>query len=232
MFGFFRIDNYYLYLIIPSMIIAIWAQMKVSSTFSKYNVVKNARGYTGAMVARQILDANGLRNVQIEHVAGNLSDHYDPRTNVVRLSDSVYNSTSVGAIGVAAHEVGHAIQYATKYGPIKLRASLIPITTISSSIALPLAIIGIFMNSVILANIGIWLFAAVVFFQLVTLPVEFNASSRAIKSLDSNMILDENELKGAKKVLSAAALTYVAALIVALANLLRLILLSKRNNRN
>ncbi|MEG0692730.1 MAG: zinc metallopeptidase [Oscillospiraceae bacterium] len=226
---FFYMDQYYIWLIIPATLIALWAQFKVTSTFNKYNQFKTARGYTAAMIARQILDRNGLQNVAIEHVAGNLSDHYDPRTNVIRLSDTVYNSTSVGAIGVAAHEVGHAVQYATHYAPIKIRAALIPITNIGSSIALPLAIIGIFMGSELLSGIGIILFSAVVLFQLVTLPVEFNASSRAIKTLDEDMLLDSEELKGAKKVLSAAALTYVAALIVAIANLLRLILLRNRN---
>lgn len=226
---FFYMDQYYILLVIPAAIIAMWAQFKVSSTFKKYNNVKSSRGYTAAMVARQILDSNGLQNVAIERVAGNLSDHYDPRKNVIRLSDTVYNSTSVGAIGVAAHEVGHAVQYATKYFPIKLRATLIPITTIGSNIALPLAVIGIFMGSELLSGIGIILFLSVVLFQLVTLPVEFNASSRAINTLDQDMILDSGELKGAKKVLTAAALTYVAALIVAIANLLRLILLRNRN---
>ncbi len=226
---FFYMDQYYLLLVIPATLIALWAQFKVKSTFNKYNQFKTARGNTAAMVARQILDGNGLQNVAIERVAGSLSDHYDPRKNVIRLSDTVYNSTSVGAIGVAAHEVGHAVQYATKYAPIKIRAALIPITTIGSNAAIPLAIIGFAMRSELLVNAGIILFLAVVLFQLITLPVEFNASSRAIKTLDENMLLDGEELTGAKKVLSAAALTYVAALIVAIANLLRLILLRNRN---
>ncbi|MFZ2538356.1 MAG: zinc metallopeptidase [Oscillospiraceae bacterium] len=227
--GLFYMDQYYLMLVIPAALIALWAQIKVKSTFNKYNQFKTSRGNTAAMVARQILDRNGLQNVAIERVAGTLSDHYDPRQNVIRLSDTVYNSTSVGAIGVAAHEVGHAVQYATNYAPIKIRAALIPVTNIGSSIALPLAIIGIAMGSQLLTGVGIILFSAVVIFQLVTLPVEFNASSRAIKTLDEDMLLDGEELAGAKKVLSAAALTYVAALIVAIANLLRLILLRNRN---
>ena len=226
---FFYMDQYYIWLIIPATLIALWAQIKVKSTFNKYNQVRTGRGTTAAMIARQILDSNGLQNVTIEHVAGNLSDHFDPRTNVIRLSDTVYNSTSVGAIGVAAHEVGHAVQYATNYGPIKIRAALIPITNIGSTIALPLAILGIFAGIELLSGIGIILFSTVVLFQLITLPVEFNASSRAIKTLEQDMLLDSNELKGAKKVLTAAALTYVAALIVAIANLLRLILLRNRN---
>lgn len=226
---FFYMDQYYILLVIPAALIAMWAQFRVSSTFKKYNKVMSSRGYTAAMIARQILDSNGLQNVTIERVAGNLSDHFDPRKNVIRLSDTVYNSTSVGAIGVAAHEVGHAVQYATNYFPIKLRAALIPITTIGSNIALPLAVIGIFMGSELLSGIGIILFLSVVIFQLITLPVEFNASSRAIKTLDQDMILTADELQGSKKVLTAAALTYVAALIVAIANLLRLILLRNRN---
>lgn len=226
---YFFYDNYYILLVVPALVIAMWAQFKVTSTFNKYNKYQNARGYTGSMVARTILDLNGLQNVRIERVSGNLSDHFDPRTNVIRLSDSVYNSTSVGAIGVAAHEVGHAIQYATKYLPIKIRSAIVPITTICSNIALPLAILGIAMGNELFASIGIILFSVVVLFQLITLPVEFNASIRAIRTLDEQTILNDDELKGAKKVLTAAALTYVAALIVALANLFRLILLRNRN---
>lgn len=224
-------DSYYLLLVLPALLIAMWAQFKVSSTFKRYNSVPSQRGYTAAMVARQILDENGLSNVAIERVSGSLTDHYDPRKNVIRLSDTVYNSTTVGAIGVAAHEVGHAVQYATNYFPIKIRSALIPLTNIGSTIALPLAVIGIFMGSELLSGIGIILFCAVVLFQLVTLPVEFNASSRAIATIDEKMILSSEELKGAKKVLTAAALTYVAALIVAIANLLRLLLLRNRNRR-
>lgn len=226
---FFHFDQYYIWLVVPSLLIALWAQFKVKSTFNKYNQYKTSRGNTAAMVARQILDRNGLQNVAIERVAGSLSDHFDPRKNVIRLSDSVYNSTSVGAIGVAAHEVGHAVQYATKYAPIKIRAALIPVTNIGSTLALPIVFLGILMGNDFLSMAGIILFSAVVLFQLVTLPVEFNASSRAIKTLDEDMLLEGDELKGAKKVLSAAALTYVAALIVAIANLLRLILLRNRN---
>lgn len=222
-------DQYYLFLVIPACLIAVWAQVKVNSTFNKYNAVHNARGYTGAMVARMILDQNGLQNVRIERVRGHLSDHFDPRSNVVRLSDSVYDSTSVGAIGVAAHECGHAVQYAVHYFPMKLRAAVIPVSNIGSNLGIPLAIIGLIMNADILFNVGILLFLAVVVLQLVTLPVEFNASRRAIQTLDTEMILDSGELTGAKRVLTAAALTYVAALIVAVANLLRLLLLRNRN---
>lgn len=225
---FFYFDTYYLFLVIPAVLIALWAQINVSSTFRKYNNVRNVKGVTADEVARRILDDNGLYNVQIERVSGNLSDHYDPRSNVVRLSDSTYGNSSVGAIGVAAHEVGHAIQHATGYLPIKIRQAIIPVTQIGSSIAIPLAILGIIMSWNVLVTIGILLFSAVVLFQLVTLPVEFNASSRAMKTLETQSILEGGELVGAKRVLRAAALTYVAALIVAIANLVRLIALSNR----
>lgn len=227
---YFLYDQYYLLLVIPAALIALWAQIKVKSTFNKYSGFHASRGYTAAMVARQILDENGLQYVRIEHISGSLSDHFDPRGNVIRLSHTVYNSTSVAAIGVAAHEVGHAIQYAKKYVPIKFRAALIPITQIGSTIALPLAIFGIAIRMDWMVSLGIILFSAVVLFQLITLPVEFNASSRALKTLETDMILDGMELQGAKRVLTAAALTYVAALIVSLANLLRLLLLRNRNN--
>jgi len=224
-------DIYYLIFIIPAMIISLIAQSKVTSTFNRYNSVLNRRGYTGAQVARKILDANGLNNVSIEHVSGNLSDHFDPRTNVVRLSDSTYNSTSVGAVGVAAHEVGHAIQHSTGYFPIKVRSAIIPITNLGSSLSWPLFFLGLVLGFPILTDIGIILFCAVVLFQLVTLPVEFNASRRALNTLEDDCILQDDELKGAKKVLTAAAMTYLAALITAIANLLRLIALSNRNRR-
>lgn len=228
---FFLFDRYYMLLVLPAAIIAIWAQIRVKSTFSKYSRVNSMRNITGEMAARQILNENDLQNVRIEHVAGNLSDHYDPKANVIRLSDSVYQSTSVAAIGVAAHEAGHAVQYAKGYTPIKIRASLIPITQFGSAIGIPLAFVGLFVGVGWLIDIGIILFLAVVLFQLITLPVEFNASSRAISVLESSSILDGEELKGAKRVLSAAALTYVAALIMAIANILRLVLLRNRNNR-
>ena len=225
-------DIYYLIFIIPAMIISLIAQSRVTSTFNKYNSVLNRRGYTGAQVARKILDANGLTNVSIEHVSGNLSDHFDPRTNVVRLSDSTYNSTSVGAVGVAAHEVGHAIQHSTGYFPIKVRAAIIPVTNLGSSLSWPLFFLGLMLGFPILTDIGILLFCAVVVFQLVTLPVEFNASRRAMTTLEDDRILQDDELKGARKVLTAAAMTYLAALITAIANLLRLLALSNRNRRS
>ncbi len=228
---FFYMDQYYLLLVLPAALIALWAQFKVSSTFRRYSQYQASRGYTAVMVARQILDQNGLQHIRIERVNGNLTDHYDPRSNVIRLSDSVYDSMSVAAIGVAAHECGHAVQYSVNYFPIKIRAALIPITNIGSSLAIPMAVLGLMLNSGFLVNLGIMLFLAVVLFQLVTLPVEFNASRRAIATLDSQMMLDQEELQGAKKVLTAAALTYVAALITALANLARLLLLRDRNDR-
>lgn len=225
------IDRYYLFLVIPALLISMWAQVQVKSTFARYNRVPNRRGYTGAILARQILDENGLQHIRIERVAGQLSDHYSPKEDVIRLSDSTYNSTSVGALGVAAHEVGHAIQYDVGYFPIKIRNALIPITQIGSSVAIPLAILGLILSFPLLTEIGILLFCAVVLFQLFTLPVEFNASRRALRTLDEDGILDQDELKGAKKVLSAAAMTYVAALIVAIANLARLLALRDRNQR-
>ena len=235
MFGlgyFYGIDMFYIILVMPALLFAMYAQSKVNSTFNKYRTVGNRRGFTGADVARKILDMNGLRNVTVERVAGNLTDHYDPRTNVVRLSDATYSSTSVAAIGVAAHEVGHAIQHAEGYAPIKVRNTIVPVVQIASYAAWPLAIIGLIMSFEKLAIAGIVMFAAVVFFQLITLPVEFNASSRALKTLGNYQILDSEELGASKKVLSAAAMTYVASAAVAVANLLRLILIVGGRNRD
>lgn len=222
---FYGIDISYLILVMPALIFAMWASSRVNSTYRKYSTVGNRRGLTGADVARKILDMNGLQKVLIERVSGNLTDHYDPKAGVVRLSDSTYNSTSVGAIGVAAHEVGHAIQHAQGYGPIKVRNAIVPVVQVASYAAWPLAIFGVLMSFQGLVDFGIILFGAVVAFQLITLPVEFNASSRALKTLENYGILDGEELKGSRKVLSAAAMTYVASAAVAIANLLRLILL-------
>lgn len=228
---YFGMDQYYLLLVIPAMLVAVWAQVQVNSAFNQYNRIYNRRGDTAAAVARRILDQNGLQTVRIERVQGHLSDHYDPRTNVVRLSDSTYASASVAAIGVAAHECGHAMQYAAHYFPIRIRAFLIPITNIGSNLGIPLALFGLVFRLGWLTELGILLFLAVVIFQLVTLPVEFNASARAMKTLESENFLDGEELVGARKTLRAAALTYVAALLVAVANLLRLLLLRNRNKR-
>ncbi len=220
-------------LVLPAIIFALIAQIMVKSTFSKYSTENNQHGYTAKEVARKILDENGLYSVSIEYISGNLTDHYDPSANVIRLSDSVYNSTSVAAIGVAAHEVGHAIQHAQGYAPIKVRQAIIPITQIGSSLALPLVFIGMLFGALQwLIPIGIFLYTGVVLFQAVTLPVEFNASGRALKTLDENVILYKSEVKMAKKVLTAAAMTYVAAMFSSLMSLLRLILISNRNRRN
>ena len=229
---FYPYDYYYLILVVPALFISLWAQLKVKSTFNRYEQVYARQGITAAQAARRILDQNGLYGVRIEMTGGKLTDHYDPRTNVIRLSQSVYNSPSVAALGVAAHEAGHAVQYGVNYLPIKIRNGLVPITNICSSLSIPLGIIGFLMSARPLVIAGILLFAAVAVFQFVTLPVEFNASRRAIAVLGESGMLDEGELQGAKRVLSAAAMTYVAALLVSLAQLLRLVLLANRRNRD
>jgi len=223
---FYGIDMTYIILVLPALLFAMYAQSQVTGTFNKFRTVGNRRGYTGADVARRILDMNGLHNVIIERVSGNLTDHFDPKANVVRLSDSTYSSTSVAAIGVAAHEVGHAVQYAEGYAPIKIRNSIVPVVQIASYAAWPLAIFGIIMSWSKLATIGVLMFLAVVIFQVITLPVEFNASRRAIQTLGNNAILDDEELGASKKVLRAAAMTYVASAAVAIANLLRLLVIT------
>lgn len=230
-FGLFYYD-WTILLVLPALIISAWAQIKVSSTYEKYSKLRTNMAITGADAARRILDANRLYHVKIEHIRGELTDHYDPRANVIRLSDSVYASTSAAAVGVAAHEAGHAVQYAEKYAPIRLRSAIIPITRYGSMLAIPLFIVGLFLASDALALFGVLLYATVALFQLVTLPVEFNASSRALRSLDSLAMLNREELDASRKVLSAAALTYVAALLTSLLTLLRLLLiLGGRNNR-
>lgn len=231
MYGLFY-DSTYFYLIIPAAIICSIAQMMVTSTFNKYSKVANMRRLTGKDVARRILDMNGLQNVAIERVNGHLSDHYDPRTKVVRLSDSVYDSVSVAAIGVAAHETGHAIQHSVGYAPLKLRNSIIPITQFGSKLAVPLFLAGMVFTLDYLMKAGIIFFAFATLFQLITLPVEFNASRRAINTLDSTEILYGDEITGAKKVLTAAALTYVGALIMSLMQLLRLIIIAGRRSND
>ena len=222
------IDIYYIILVLPALILSVYAQMKVSSAFSKYSRLGSMRGFTGAEVARKLLDLNGLTNVTIERVNGNLTDHYDPSKRVVRLSESVYSSTSVAAVSVAAHETGHAVQHGTNYAPLKIRSAVFPVVSFSSQIAIPLAVIGFIFSLQSLVNLGIILFSAVVFFQVVTLPVEFNASARALKMLDNTGILSPDEIKASRKVLTAAALTYLAAALTAAANLLSLILLNYR----
>jgi len=227
LFGWFYYD-WTVLIVLPALIFTFWAQIKVNSSFNKYSQVRTSRGITGAMAARRILDAYGLSNVRIEKVRGSMTDHFDPRTNVVRLSDTVHDVSSVAALGVAAHEVGHAIQYARGYAPIKIRAAIIPATRIGSTLAMPLFIIGLFLASDPLILFGIVLYSLVTLFQLVTLPVEFNASSRAMKTLEGQGILYGEELSGARSVLTAAAMTYVAALATSLLSLLRLITIANR----
>ena len=235
-FGLFWGD-WTILVLIPAMIFAFWAQMNVQSTFKKYSAVRNMRGLTGADAARRILNENGLYHIRVEHIPGHLNDHYDPREGVIRLSDAVYASASAAAIGVAAHEAGHACQHAVGYAPLKIRQAIIPVTHIGSRLAMPLFIIGLlFASSSYLGNgigdifmfSGIALFSLSVLFQLVTLPTEFNASSRALKTLENSGVLYGEELTAASKTLRAAALTYVAALATALASLLRLILIANR----
>ena len=213
-------------ILIPAVLLSLYAQMKVSSTFNRYSQVPSHRGMTGADVARYILNQNGLYDVPIERVSGQLSDHYDPRTRVVRLSTDVYGSTSLAALGVAAHEVGHAVQHDSGYLPLYIRNTVIPVTQFGSYAAIPMFMLGLFMGSPSLARVGILLFGAIVFFQLITLPVEFNASSRALATLGGEGFLDDTELKGTSKVLRAAALTYVAAALMAVLQLLRLVVIA------
>ena len=229
-------DWTYLVIVLPCLVLSMWASSTVNSTFKKYADVLSCRRITGADAAQRVLSANGVHGVKVERVSGNLTDHYDPRTNVIRLSDSVYNSTSVAAIGVACHEAGHAVQYAQNYGPIKLRAAIIPVTNIGSKLAMPLILLGIVLGflgnfSYVLVDLGIACFSLSLIFQLITLPVEFNASRRAMQAIESGNILTEKEQQGAKKTLKAAAMTYVAATAVALAQLVRLIVLFGNRRR-
>lgn len=223
-------DSYYLVLVVPAIIISLFAQMKVKSTYKKYSQVLSQNGKNATEVTRMILDMNGLQNVSIESVSGSLSDHYDPRANVIRLSDTVRGDISVASIGVAAHEAGHAIQYAKGYTPIKLRNTILPAANLGSKLSIPLILLGIILSFEPLVTIGIFAFSLVLLFQLVTLPVEFNASRRAINTLSEHNILKGEELNGARRVLSAAALTYVSAVIVSAMQLLRLILINRRRN--
>lgn len=224
-YGFYGFDMYYLVLVIPCVILAFWAQAKVKSTFGRYEQVLNVRGISGAQAAEAVLRQNGVTGVRIEWVAGKLNDHFDPRTNTIRLSSAVYSSTSVASVGVAAHEAGHAVQYAVGYFPIRLRAAIIPVTQFGSMAAFPLILLGLFMNSGIMIDIGILAFGLSTVFQLVTLPVELNASRRALAAIEEGGLLMPDEYPMAKKTLTAAAMTYVAALAVSLAQLLRLVLL-------
>jgi len=218
-------------LLIPAFLLAMYAQMKVQGTYNKYAKVPAQSGYTGAQMARALLDANQLDNVAIEITNGRLSDHYDPGKKVLRLSPEVYHGKSLAALGIAAHEIGHAAQHANSYVPLAVRNSLVPIANIGGNLAFPLFFIGLFMQSGWLVDLGVILFAAAVAFQLITLPVEFNASNRAMAMLEGHGYLSRGEeLQGARKVLSAAALTYIAATAVALLQLVRLLLLRGRRN--
>ena len=223
-------DWTYIVLVLPCILLSLWASSNVNSTFKKYSRQYSSRGLTGAEAAQRVLMANGVRGVRIDRISGNLTDHYDPKTNVIRLSDSVYSNTSTAAIGVACHEAGHAVQYAENYGPIKVRAAIIPLTNFGSRIAMPLILAGILMTflgsfSDTLVYLGIAAFGMSLVFQIVTLPVEFNASRRAMQAIEASNLLTAEEQRGARKTLKAAALTYVAATAVALAQLLRLIVL-------
>ena len=229
-------DWTYVVYVLPAVIFAMWASAHVNSTYNKYKNQLSARGITGAQTARMVLDANGLYHVRIEQVAGELSDHFDPRTNVVRLSQGVYDNTSTAAIGIACHEVGHAIQHATGYVPVKIRTAIVPITNLGSKLSMPLILIGLVLGAFsewmfMLVYAGIACFALSTVFQLVTLPTEFNASRRAMDSIQTYNILSDDELRGTRKVLTAAAMTYVAALAVSIMQLLRLLLLAGRRRR-
>jgi len=231
------LDFKYIILLLVATVFSVWASIKVNTTFKKYSAIRTSSGITGAEAARRVLDANGLYNVRIERIHGNLTDHFDPRTNVIRLSDSVYGVSSAAAIGVAAHEAGHAVQYANGYVPLTLRNAIIPVTNIGSRLAMPLILLGILFAGagtqfICIAYIGVACFALSTLFQLLTLPTEFNASRRALASIEKTGLLYGEELSAAGKVLSAAALTYVAALAVSLLQLLRLISIVNSNRRN
>ena len=218
-------------LVVIGLIITLIASANVNGTFKKYDKVLSRRGITGAMVARKILDANGLQNIRIERVSGNLTDHFSPKEGVIRLSDATYNSTSVAALGVAAHECGHAVQHQVGYVPIKVRNSIVPVVNICSHLAIPIILIGLFISQP-LALFGVVLYCAVFAFQLITLPTETNASARAITTLYDMGILDEDELRGTKKVLKAAAMTYFASAAATALQILRLLLLVSGNRSN
>ena len=231
------LDWTYIVLVLPAIIFAMWASSRVNSTFQRYQGQYSSRGLTGAEAAQMVLQRNGVYGVRIERVSGNLTDHYDPRSNVILLSDSVYGNTSTAAIGVACHEAGHAVQHAEHYLPVKIRTAIVPITNIGSRLSMPLILLGLLFGATsyffaTLAYVGVACFALSTIFQLVTLPTEFDASRRALTAIEQGGMLSGEELQGAKKVLSAAAMTYVAALAVSITQLLRLMLLvNRRNNR-
>ncbi len=223
--------EYYLIFFILPFVLTLWAQVSVKNAYSKYSKIRIGSGMTGYDTARRILDKNGLYNVAIERISGQMTDHYDPRANVIRLSDGVYSSPSIAACGIAAHEAGHVIQYATDYGPIKLRMSVIKVANIGSQLAMPLFILGIILSNPLFCELGIIAYSAALVFQVVTLPVEFNASRKAKECIES-FGASKSENAGVSKVLNAAAMTYVASLAVSLLSLMRLILISNRSRRN
>ena len=231
-YGDFLANNIYCILLIPVLLLSLWAQAQVSGNFKRYSGVANRRHLTGAQAAEAVLRAHGVYDVVIRPCSGNLTDHYDPRDNSISLSENVYNSASIAAVGVAAHEAGHAVQYAENYGPVRLRTAIIPATQIGSKFSFVLLLVGMILYSQSLFLIGILLFSLTTLFQLITLPVEFNASHRALQTLENEQLLYDDELSGAKKVLKAAALTYVAALLMSALQLLRYVLIFLgRNNR-
>lgn len=225
-FYYYGFDSLYLYLVVPAIIIAVILQVRVKSTFAKFSAFHCHM--SGADAALKVLAANGVTGVRIERVSGSLTDHYDPRTNVIRLSDSVYDAYNISAVGVAAHEAGHAVQYAKVYTPIKLRAVILPVCNLGSQLSLPLLIIGLIFNFYFLVKLGVIFFCGALVFQLVTLPVEFNASRRAVETLRNESMVSAEEISAVKKVLSAAAMTYVAEVFVSLMQLIRLIAISNR----
>lgn len=237
MYYYYGFDWTYVVLVLPCILLSLWASANVNSTFKRYSGQYSRRGLTGAQAAERVLRSNGVTNVRIERVSGNLTDHFDPRSNVIRLSDNVYGNTSTAAIGVACHEAGHAVQYAQDYAPIRIRAAVIPATNLGSKLAMPLILLGLLIGfkgdlSYFLVYLGIGCFGLSLVFQLVTLPVEFDASRRAMAAIAQSELLTEEEQRGARKTLTAAALTYVAATAVALSQLLRLLILFGGRRKN
>lgn len=233
-YGDFLANNIYCILVIPVLLLSVWAQAQVSGSFRRYSAVNNRRRLTGAQAAEAVLHAHGVYDVAIRYCQGNLTDHYDPRDNTIYLSSSVYGAPTIAAVGVACHEAGHAVQYAEGYGPIRLRSAIIPATQLGSKFSFILLFAGLLLYSQALFLAGILLFSLTTVFQLVTLPVEFNASYRAIETIQGQFLLDEEEIIGAKKVLRAAAMTYVAALLMSALQLLRyvMIFLSRNGGSN